>query len=47
MLKKKQFKNIIFDLDGTLINSEKGIKNALNQSFLKETLNMYIKKKSN
>ena len=39
------FKYLIFDLDGTLINSEKGIIEALYNSFLKSKLNIIISKK--
>ena len=39
------FKYLIFDLDGTLINSEKGIIEALYNSFLKSKLKIIISKK--
>ena len=38
------FKYIIFDLDGTLINSEKGIKKSLYDSFKKSKLKLDIPK---
>lgn len=44
MINKKKFKNLIFDLDGTLINSGEGIKNALFESFLKAKLKMSLEK---
>ena len=42
MINKKKFKNLIFDLDGTLINSGEGIKNALFESFLKAKFKMSL-----
>ena len=39
------FKYLIFDLDGTLINSEKGIIESLYNSFLKSKLKILISKK--
>ena len=38
------FKNLIFDLDGTLINSKKGIINSLYESFLRTKLEILIPK---
>lgn len=38
------FKNLIFDLDGTLINSKKGIINSLYESFLKTKVEILIPK---
>ena len=43
-MKIKKYKNLIFDLDGTLINSGEGIKNALFESFSKAKLKMSINK---
>ena len=39
------FKNLIFDLDGTLINSKKGIINSLYESFLRTKMEILIPKK--
>lgn len=39
------FKNLIFDLDGTLINSKKGIINSLYESFLRNKVEILIPKK--
>ena len=38
-------KNLIFDLDGTLINSKKGIINSLYESFLRTKMEILIPKK--
>ena len=38
------FKNLIFDLDGTLINSKKGIINSLYESFLRTKVDILIPK---
>ena len=41
---KKKFRNLIFDLDGTLINSGDGIRKALIESFLKAKIKISINK---
>ena len=37
-------KNLIFDLDGTLINSEEGIRKSLYSSFIKAKLKINVPK---